>query len=247
VKVRYRHLVVLAGIIPVGAWLHYRNPEPTVLAFRIGQPFEEVVKHSSFPVMQHSITPEEDPMHLQAGETFVTEPAVILKFDDPKHGFTLPPTNFAVLGYMHNTVDTLATSPMLDKLPFEEAVAVLENLQNQFKAGGWEPYKGDDSEWFDLTPGGKKRLYARMFEPGYAQETTLRVPKKYGMTFRIKCAEGCWTREPPYKFLIDVGVGDDTEGWTPGDPNVWEKSHPAYQAPAGPEQPEFISGRTPGR
>jgi hypothetical protein len=105
---------------------------------------------------------------------------------------------------------------MLDKLPFDEAVAVLENLQNQFKAGGWEPWKDDGSKWFDLTPDGKKRLYERMFEPGYMQTAILRIPKKYSITFRLFCAEGCWTREPPYKFLIDVGVGVDTEGWVPG-------------------------------
>ena len=126
---------------------------------------------------------------------------------------------------------------MLDKLAFDEAVVVLENLQDQFKAGGWEPYKVDGSDWFDLTPEGKKRLYARMFEPGYAQEASLRIPKKYGMTFRFKCAEGCWTREPPYKFLIDVGVSEDTHGWEPGDPKIWDKSHPAHQDSARPAKP----------
>jgi hypothetical protein len=40
------------------------------------------------------------------------------------------------LTYQHNTAAMLSTSPMQDKLPFDEAVAVLENLQNQFKAGG---------------------------------------------------------------------------------------------------------------
>lgn len=236
-KTWYSHVAVLALVIAAGVWWHFSTPRPTVLTFRIGQSFEDVVKNSTFPVMQHSITPTEDPMHLQAGETFVTEPAVVLKFDDPKHGFTLPPTKFAVLGYMHNTVDTLSTSPMLDKVPFDEAVAVLENLQNQFKAGGWTPWTVDGSTWFDLTPEGKKRLYAHMFEPGYMQTAILRVPKKYGMTFRLKCAEGCWTREPPFKFLIDVGVGDDTEGRVPGDPDVWDKSHPAHQTSAEPTRP----------
>lgn len=97
---------------------------------------------------------------------------------------------------------------MLDALPFDEAVTVLENLQNQFKAGGWQPWQGDGSAWFDLTAEGKKRLYEQMFEPPYSQSEELRVPKKYAMTFRLKCAEGCWTRQPPYKFLVDVGVGD---------------------------------------
>lgn len=238
-KAWLRPLVVLTAFIGVGVWWrYYRTPEPTVLSFRIAQTFEEVVKNSTYPVMERSNLPAEDPSGSKFGETWVTEPAVIIHFNDPKHGFTLPPTKFAALGFDHNVAATLATSPMLDKLPFDDAVAVLENLQSQFKAGGWEPYKVHDSEWFDLTPEGKKRLHAAMFEPPFLKEATLRIPNMYGMVFRFKCAEGCWTREPPYKFLIDVGVSDDIEGREPGAPNVWDKAHPANQAPAEPAQPK---------
>ena len=203
---------------------------PTVLAFRVGQSFEEVVRNSTYPVMARSNHPADAPDQRGSGVTWITEPAVIIKFTDSKNGFTLPPTKFAALTYQHNTAAMLATTPMLDKLPFNEAVALLESLQNQFKAGRWEPWRDDDSSWFDLTPAGKKRLYERMFEPGYAQQTTLRVPKKYSITFRLKCAEGCWTREPPYKFLIDIGVSEDIQGWKLGDPEIWDKSHPANTA-----------------
>lgn len=215
-KAWHIRLAVLVVVIGAGVWWHYRAPRPTVLSFRVGQSFEEVVKNSTYPVIERSNLPADDPSGDKFGTTWVTEPAVIIIFNDPEHGFTLPPTKFAALGFDHNLAATLATSPMLDKLKFDDAVTALENLQNQFKAGGWRPYRGDGSDWFDLTPEGKKRLYARMFEPGYAQEASLRIPRKYGMTFRLKCAEGCWTREPPYKFLIDVGVGVDTEGWEPG-------------------------------
>jgi hypothetical protein len=213
-------LAVAVPILGIVVWRHSRSPAPaapTVLSFRVGQSFEEVVQASTYPVMEHSNKPSSDDP-IQSGETFVTEPAVILRFNDPKHGFTLPPTKFALVGYMDNKIDTVTTSPMLENLSFDESVAVLENLQSQFKAGGWEPWKDDDSTWFDLTPEGKKRLYARMFEPGYMQTASLRVPEKYGMTIRLKCAEGCWTREPPYKFLIDVSVSDDVFGWEPGKP-----------------------------
>lgn len=202
-------LLVFAAVIGIGVWWHYRTPEPTILAFSIGQTFEEVAKNSSYPVLERSNRPADDPGENQFGATWVTEPAVIIRFNDPKHGFTLPPTKFAALTFSENKAASLATSPMLDKLPFDEAVAVLENLQNQFKAGGWEPWTVNDSKWFDLTPGGKKRLYERMFEPGYSESAELRIPGKYAMTFRFQCAEGCWTREPPYLFLVDVGVGED--------------------------------------
>jgi len=223
-KGRYHLLALLAGCVFLLVWWRSSSPEPTILSFRPGQAFAGVVKDSTFPVLEQSNLPDPD---TGWGGTWVTEPAVIIRLNDSQHGFTLPPTKFAALSFQRNVASTLATSPMLDTLPFDEAITVLENLQNQFKAGGWHPWEADDSIWFDLTPQGKKRLYARMFEPGYAQETNLHVPKLYGMVFRIKCTEGCWTREPPYRFLIDVGVGRDVFDVKPGDPMLWDPSHPA--------------------
>jgi hypothetical protein len=229
-KARYRRLVVLAGIAAVVLWWHSRIPEPTILSFHVGESFEDVVRNSTYPVMARSNLPEEDPSGGKFGGTWVTEPAVIIRFNDPEHGFTLPPTKFAALAFDHNLASTLATSPMLDALPFDEAVAVLENLQNQFKAGGWTPWEGDGSTWFDLTPEGKKRLYERMFEPGYSQSAELRIPRKYSITFRFKCEEGCWTREPPYKFLVDVGVGGDGHAW-------WDDAAPEDRPLVRPPEP----------
>lgn len=227
-------LVVLAGVIATAGLLFafVAGPHPLrqaapVLSFRIGQPFGEVVRESSYPLLRHEAG-NPDARQDGFGWTDINEP-VILCFNDPVHGFILPPTRFAAVTYMAGNVATVSTTPMLGKQPFNEAVAVLENLQNQFKAGGWVPWTNDDSAWFDLTPEGKKRLYARMFEPGYMQTASLRIPKRYGMTFRLWCAAGCWTREPPYLFLIDVGVGSDTYGWEPGDPMAWDKSFPGTQ------------------
>ena len=226
-KPHHRFLIGAAAAIVAGFWWCSRSPERTVLAFRLGQTFEQVVKDSTYPVMERSIRPADSPSDDKFGATYVDEPAVIIRFTDPKHGFTLPPTKFAALTFSENQAVSLATSPMLDPLPFDEAVAILENLQNQFKERGWEPWKKDDSTWFDLTPKGKQRLYARMFEPGYMESNSLRVPKMYGMTFRLKCTEGCWTREPPYLFLIDVGVGDDVYGREPDEPRRWERPETA--------------------
>lgn len=227
---RWCILLTLLGISSACIRWSLHSPEPELLSFRIGQTFEEVVKNSTFAVMETSLLPSDDPTGF--GATYVTEPAVIIHFNDAKHGFTLPPTNFAALTYQHNTAAMIATSPMLRKASFSEAVAILESLQDQFKAAGWEPWSANDSDWFDLSTEGKRRLYHRMFEPGHMQAITLRVPKKYGMTFRLKCVSGCWSGKPPYHFLIDIGISDDIEGWEPGDPMIWEKSHPAARATA---------------
>lgn len=222
-KRRYGVMVVLTSLAIAAIWLQPPPSQPTVLAFRLGQTFEQVARDSSYPVMERSNRPADDPGDHKFGATWIDKPSVIIRFTDPKHGFTLPPTKFAALTFSENQAVSLATSPMLDPLPFDEAVAILENVQNQFKAGGWEPWARNDSTWFDMTKEGKKRLYARMFEPGYMETTILRVPKMYGMIFRLKCMEGCWTREPPYLFLIDIGLGDDVYGWKPGDPMRWDR------------------------
>jgi hypothetical protein len=207
-KAGNRRFVWLAAVVAGCSWYFY-TPEPTILSFRVGETFEEVVKNSTYPVLARSNHPAGDPV-VQFGATWVTESAVVIRFNDPMHGFTLPPTKFAALSYMHNKVETLATSPMLKQLPFDEAVAVLEKLQDQFEAGGWEPWQGNGSKWFDLSPEGKKRLYAGMFEGGGSESAELRVPNKYAMTFRLKCSASCMMREPPYLFLIDIGLSDDT-------------------------------------
>ncbi|MFC5480048.1 hypothetical protein [Massilia suwonensis] len=71
-----------------------------------------------------------------------------------------------------------------------------------------------------------------MFESAYSQEATLRVSKLYGMIFRLKCSEGCWTKEPPYLFLIDIGLGSDVHGREPGEPRRWEQPENALTGSA---------------
>jgi|GEM_PF-2367889 hypothetical protein len=217
-----RRLLLAVGspLLAILLWQHFRSPQvviPTFINLNIGQTYEGVVRASTYPVIKNSLPPTYD--DTGSGITTVSEPAVILRFTDPQHGFTLPPTKFVLISYSHNKVSTVSTSPMIDSLPFDEALTVVENLQNQFRRGGWVPWEADESEWFDLTPAGKQRLYERMFERGYYQSAELRVPGKYSMTFRLKCTEGCWTREPPYRFLVDVGVGEDFFEW-------WDKLTP---------------------
>lgn len=229
----WRRRVFVVCLLVAVIWWHNYIPDATVLSFRIGQSFEEVAKNSTYPVLERSNRPADDPGRNRFGVTWVTKPAVIIHFNDPRHGFKLPPTKFAALSYQDNRAVTLATSPMLEKLSFDEAVVVLEDLQNQFKSGGWILFETDGSTWFDFTPEGKKRLFAHLLERDM-RTLSLYVPKKYGMTFRIWCAHGCARGKPPYLFMIDVGVGTDTYTWEPGEPKYWDKPPPATPAASSP-------------
>lgn len=206
-RARLRALVVFAATVAFGIWNHQRVPEPTILSLRVGQTFEEVVAASTFPVLKESNLPSDDPTGF--GSTWVTKPAVIIKFNDPKHGFVLPPTKFAGVSYEANRVLSIETSPMLKKLPFDEAVDIMANLQEQFKAGGWQPWPGDGSKWLDFSPEGRKRLHRIVLGPGWGKDITLVVPGKYSLMFRIKCLDGCEEHSEPYLFLIDLSIGSD--------------------------------------
>ena len=201
-----RYVVALAAAVYL-IWSYFYVPTPTVISVRIGQTFEEVVSGSSFLVMNSSNIPTQDTVGF--GATWVKEPAVIIHFNDPLHGFTLPPTTFAAIGYMHNKVDTITTSPMLKKLTFNQAIAELALLQRQFQEGGWQ--LENETTWYDLTSEGREKLYkhVRLESNGFMKTTLLVAPKKYAMTFRLWCAARCDSRIGLDRYLIDIGIGED--------------------------------------
>jgi len=198
--------IALAGVACSVWYLH--EPTPTMIALRIGQPFAEVVRNSSYPIMTESIVPSDQDDGF--GATYVTEPSVVLQFNDPKHGFTLPPTTFLAITYMNGVVATVATSPMLKKLPFDQTVELLARLQDRFQSGGWQIDNG--THWFDLSANGRRQLHDYLRDPdsGWSEEAWLIVPKKYNIIFRIKCASRCDSRWGLDRYLIDIGIGDDT-------------------------------------
>lgn len=69
---------ILAGRIAAGMWWHSRLPEPTVLAFRLGQTVEQVVRDSSYPALERSNRPRDDWDGNKFGAIWVTEPSVIV-------------------------------------------------------------------------------------------------------------------------------------------------------------------------
>lgn len=202
---------IVAGTFATTAyfsWEHVFPPTPTTLSLKIGATYAEVVRKSDFPVAENSLAPTDQ---LGAGGTWVTKPAVILQFDDPKHGFVLPPTKFLVVTYIHGKVMTVSTSPMLDKLTFDEAFDTLAELQGQFQRAGWQPETASRSTWYDLTPSGRDQLHRDVLnvKRGGAVGQELVVPGLYSMIFRINCAKNCSGEMGPDRYLIDIGLGAD--------------------------------------
>ena len=204
----YRHVTMaLASILAM--WFYFYVPAPTTISVKIGDTFEQVAQASSFPVITSSDIPTYD--EIGSGATWVRKPAVIIQFNDFKYGFSLPPTKFATIGYMHNKVDTIATSPMLDQLSYDQAIAVVVALQNQFIAGSWQ--LNDATTWFDITPAGMNALHRnlRLGSQGYRKEVSLRAPEKYSMVFRLRCTARCDSDLGLDRYLIDIGITQDFE------------------------------------
>ena len=184
-----------------------RDPEKNnTISLHIGKPYEDVLRDSTFPVksntvMRHTTPPIED-------STWITSPAIV-KFDDPQHGFTLPPTKFGVIGHNRGKVTTLTTSPMLETLPFDEAILLFKHLQEVLKKSGWVPRNTDRNRWLTLDSQSEKEALQRLLFD-QAETVVLLIPHKYGMSLSLKCYVRCDERDPnTAKYLIDVSVGKD--------------------------------------
>jgi hypothetical protein len=200
--VKKLRLMAIATIVYI-AWLFFSYPDQTSVSLHIQQPFHEVVRDSTFPVMAASNIP--DASTDGSGATWITEPAVVIRFNDPEHGFTLPPTTFAGISYSDYRVSTIDTSPMLKKLSFSDTLDLVESLQRQFQNGGWLP--DENQNWIDVSASGREALHALLREHGHT--IVLRVPRKYAMFFGLHCADRCDSRIGLDRYLVDISIGRD--------------------------------------
>ncbi|TBN50277.1 hypothetical protein EYC95_03220 [Pseudomonas sp. BGI-2] len=176
------------------------------ISVRVGKPYEDVVRDSTFPVKaKTAIYPSEPP---EIDSTWISSP-VVVQFDDPQHGFTLPPTKFGAVGYKEEKVSTLTTSPMLEALPYDQLAPLIIQLQEMLKNSGWVPRDNESHAWLRLSNEvDRNALQNLLFDQVVV--VMLLVPHKYGLALNVKCYARCNERDPKTaKYLIDVSVGSD--------------------------------------
>jgi hypothetical protein len=187
----------------------------TTLCVHIGKPYEQVIKDSTFSVEDKTAIYPGDPHDPtdppRPGSTWISSPTII-EFDDPVHGFKLPPTVFGAVTYASQRVSTLTTSPMTETLPFAEALDRLIATQNILKSRGWKVEPLEDNDWFNVDSAAKRgRLQATLFDQPVGID--LYVPGKYSLLLLIKCYASCDREDPrTAKYLIDISVGRDRSG-----------------------------------
>jgi len=179
----------------------------TVISAHIGKTYDGVVRDSTFPIKAKTVIypsepPEPDSVWIRG--------SVIVKFDDPEHGFTLPPTKFGLVGFNEWKVTTITTSPMLETLPFDQLIPLLDHVQEMLKSSGWIAEYGDERHsWFKVeSESDRSALQSLLFDQ--AVSAALLIPHKYGMSLIVKCYARCAERDPnTARYLIDVSVGRD--------------------------------------
>lgn len=195
--------------------LIYSRWSTKTLSVHIGKPYELVVKDSSFPVEDKTAIypgdPDDPKDPPRPGSTWISSPTVI-EFDDPAHGFTLPPTVFGAVTYANQKVSTLTTSPMSQTLPFAQALDRLVTVQVTLKSRGWKLEPLDNNDWFNVDSAiERERLRAKLFEQAVGID--LYVPGKYSLLLLIKCYARCEKGDSEAaKYLIDISVGRDRSG-----------------------------------
>lgn len=177
-----------------------------VLRVHIGKHYQSVQRDSTADLEKNTAIYPSEPPH--PSSTWISSPTVV-EFDDPVHGFTLPPTKFGAVTYRNSKVATVTTSPMLETLPFEELVPLLERLQLMLKAAGWAPRDADKHAWVEVPNDGERSaLQRKLFDQVVI--VLLQIPHKYTLALNVKCYVSCDERDPDTaRYLIDVSIGSD--------------------------------------
>jgi len=199
-------LLVVGTTAALFAYAAYSNRSIDVLSVHVGKPYEEVVRDSTFSVHAKTAVYPSEPPH--PSSTWISSP-VVIRFDDPQHGFILPPTKFGAVTYNKSKVATVTTSPMLETLAFEDLLPLLDKMQIMLKAAGWTPRDASSNDWLETTnEADRNALQSKLFDQVVI--VMLLIPHKYSLALNVKCYARCNERDPKTaKYLIDVSVGSD--------------------------------------
>ncbi|MGU7784526.1 flagellar biosynthesis sigma factor [Burkholderia sp. PU8-34] len=97
----------------------------------IGEPYEQVRQQSRSTL---PIATQDNSINL-----YVKRPAA-LRFSDTQYGFVTPAAKFlSIYADTHGKVWSVTLSPQVETLPLDATMAILLDLQNQLRRGGWHP------------------------------------------------------------------------------------------------------------
>ncbi|MFL9909841.1 flagellar biosynthesis sigma factor [Paraburkholderia sp. RL17-337-BIB-A] len=201
-KWRWRIAGLILGIAAVwGVYVKARPADEVVLT--IGEPYKQVRQQSrsTLPVLTGD---NRINLHIQ-------RPAV-LRFSDPQYGFSTPAAKFLSL-YADDSGKVVAVtlSPQLDTLPLDEAMAVFIGLQDQFRRGGWKPFRVNRNPPIEDTRDTRAQIRRCVAPTSYWQ-----AGNTYQISLNIRCFRSD-DRPNDERYLITLDLGLPVFGELPND------------------------------
>jgi len=198
----------LYTLVPVALYVIFfitrEQKERETISVHIGKAYEDVIRDSTFPVQAKTAIYPSEPPH--PSSTWISSP-VVIQYDDPKYGFTLPPTKFGAISYDDGAVSNITTSPMLETVSFNDLASLLEKVQSTLKGAGWIPEDPSNHSWL-TTENELQRsaLQKKLFKQVVL--VMLVAPPKYTLAINVKCYQRCGENNPATaKYLIDISMG----------------------------------------
>ncbi|WP_241495818.1 flagellar biosynthesis sigma factor [Paraburkholderia monticola] len=140
----------------------------------LGEPYEQVRRqsHSTLPLLTE----------VNSVNLHVRRPA-IFRLSDPRYGFATPTAKFLSLYANQKGNVTLVTlSPQVETLPLDESMAILTDIQNQFRRGGWKPFHSSINRPIEDTKATREAIRACT-----APTTRWQADDKYQVSLNIRC------------------------------------------------------------
>ncbi|MFM0716219.1 flagellar biosynthesis sigma factor [Paraburkholderia strydomiana] len=153
-KLAWRWRAACAMIVFIAAWAIYSMARPAdEVVLTIGEPYEQVRRQS------RSTLPPAEPNTTWGG--FVIRPAR-LRFSDPRYSFVTPAAKFLTVSYdEHGNVGSVTLSPQVETLPLDDTMAILTDLQNQLRRGGWRLIRATENPAMTDTPAMRAEIRSR--------------------------------------------------------------------------------------
>ena len=142
---------------------------------------------------------------------YVRRPAV-LRFSDPQYGFVTPAAKLLSL-YADESgkVVAITISPQVDTLKLDEAMPVLTDLQNQFRRGGWQPFRVNGNPPIEVNRDTREHIRDCAAPTSYWQASN-----KYQISLNIRCFRSD-DRPNDERYLITLDLGTPVFGELPNE------------------------------
>ena len=148
---RYLVSTVLCCVTVWGIYMMVQLVDEVILT--LGEPYEQVLEHS------HSTLPPIERGIAWGGH--VSRPAQF-RFADIRYGFVTPAAKFLNVGYdKEGNVWSVTLSPQVKTLSLNATMAILVDLQNQLRRGGWRLIRPDENPAITDTPAMRAQIRAR--------------------------------------------------------------------------------------